>query len=222
VFKQVIDHLDAFRARDPAARGRFEVFLCYPGFHAVFIHRIAHFLWQSGFKLLGRVFGQIGRFLTNIEIHPAARIGKRLIIDHGAGVVIGETAEIGDDVLIYQGVTLGGTSLAQGKRHPTIGAKAILGAGAKILGAITIGEHARVGANAVVIRDVPAGATAVGIPAHTISRDESETAVGKEDFLAYGTPCDLHDIMADTIARLEKDNADLKRRVSELEQRKQI
>jgi serine O-acetyltransferase len=174
-----------YRERDPAARSSLEVLLCYPGLHALLWHRTAHRLWRHGLRLPARLLSHLGRWLTGIEIHPAARIGRRLVIDHGMGVVIGETAEIGDDVYLYHQVTLGGTSTARGKRHPTLGSNVIVGAGAKILGAITVGDNARVGANAVVVRDVPAGETVVGIPARPVERARPRPA-----FEAYGTPCD--------------------------------
>jgi serine O-acetyltransferase len=177
--------IQAYRHRDPAAHSNLEVFLCYPGLHAVGIHQISSFLWRHGFTTLGRFISHIGRFLTGIEIHPGAKLGRRFIIDHGMGVVIGETAEIGDDVYIYHQVTLGGTSSEHGKRHPTIGNNVIIGAGAKVLGAIEIGENARIGANAVVVAAVPADTTVVGIPARAIERSPRETR-----FDAYGTPCD--------------------------------
>jgi serine O-acetyltransferase len=177
--------IQAYRQRDPAARSGLEVFLCYPGLHAVMIHHVSAFLWRHGFTTSGRFMSHIGRFLTGIEIHPGARLGRRFIIDHGMGVVIGETAEIGDDVYIYHQVTLGGTSSEQGKRHPTIGNNVIIGAGAKVLGAIEIGENARIGANAVVVAAVPADTTVVGIPARAVVRTGHQPR-----FDAYGTPCD--------------------------------
>jgi serine O-acetyltransferase len=177
--------IQAYRQRDPAARSGLEVFLCYPGLHAVIIHKLSGFLWRHGFIISGRFVSHIGRFLTGIEIHPGAKLGRRFIIDHGMGVVIGETAEIGDDVYIYHQVTLGGTSSEHGKRHPTIGNNVIIGAGAKILGAIEVGDNARVGANAVVIAAVPADTTVVGIPARAVERTGRQPR-----FDAYGTPCD--------------------------------
>ncbi|GAC1339300.1 MAG: serine O-acetyltransferase [Acetobacteraceae bacterium] len=182
--------IQTYRQRDPAARSSAEVLLCYPGLHAVLWHRLAHRLWHRGLHLPARFASHLGRFLTGIEIHPAARIGRRLIIDHGMGVVIGETAEIGDDVYLYHQVTLGGTSSQRGKRHPTIGNNVIVGAGAKILGGITIGDGARVGANAVVVQAVNAGETVVGIPARPIERDPLRKAVRQPNFIAYGTPCE--------------------------------
>ena len=153
---------------DPAARSVLEVFACYPGLHALWLHRLAHFLWGHRLRLLGRLVSHTGRFLTGIEIHPGATIGRRFFIDHGAGVVIGETAEIGDHVLLYQGVVLGGTTLNKGKRHPTVGNDVVVGAGAVALGAITIGDGARIGSGSVVVRSVPPGATVVGIPGRVV------------------------------------------------------
>ena len=154
--------------RDPAARSIIEVIFCYPGLHAVWNHRISHWLWTHRLKLPGRLVSQWGRFLTNIEIHPGAAIGRRFFIDHGAGVVIGETAEIGDDVLMYQGTSLAGTSLQKGKRHPTIRNRVVVGAGAIVLGPIVVGEGARIGAGSVVVKPVPPGATVVGIPGRVV------------------------------------------------------
>jgi serine O-acetyltransferase len=189
----------AYRAKDPAARSNLEVLLCYPGLHALMWHRLAHALWRGRLYLPGRLVANIGRLLTGIEIHPGARIGRRVIIDHGMGVVIGETAEVGDDVYMYHQVTLGGTSSQRGKRHPTIGNNVILGAGAKVLGAIRIGDNARVGANAVVLQPVGAGCTVVGIPAKSIDRAPCRDPAHPA-FDPYGTPAEaaldplLHDI----------------------------
>ena len=179
------ESVKTYRDRDPAARSSLEVLLCYPGLHAVLLHRLSHCVWRAGFITLGRWMAHWGRFLTGIEIHPGAQIGRRFIIDHGMGVVIGETAIIGDDVYVYHQVTLGGTSTAAEKRHPTIGNNVIIGAGAKVLGAIKVGDNARIGANAVVVADVPAATTVVGIPARPVEREER-----KPCFDAYGTPCD--------------------------------
>jgi len=162
--------------RDPAARSTLEVLLCYPGLHAVWGHRLSHWLWMHGFKFLGRWVSQLARGLTGIEIHPGATIGRRLFIDHGMGVVVGETAVIGDDVLLYQGVTLGGTSLAKGKRHPTLEDRVVVGAGAKVLGAITIGADSRIGANAVVVKSVPANSVVVGVPGQPVRRSRAHGA----------------------------------------------
>lgn len=160
--------LRAYQARDPAARGRLEIFLLYPGVHALIYHRMAHWLFARNLRFLARLVSQWSRFWTGIEIHPGAVIGRRLVIDHGMGIVIGETTEIGDDVLIYQGVTLGGTGKDQGKRHPTIGNNVMIGSGAKVLGPFMVGEYARIAANAVVLSEVPPEATAVGVPARVV------------------------------------------------------
>ncbi|HEY5366202.1 MAG TPA: serine O-acetyltransferase, partial [Casimicrobiaceae bacterium] len=161
--------------RDPAARTRFEVLTCYPGLHALVLHRaVANPLWRRGWRWLARFTAHMGRFWTGIEIHPGATIGRRVFIDHGMGVVIGETADIGDDCTLYHGVTLGGTSWNKGKRHPTLKAQVVIGAGAKVLGPIVVGEGAKVGSNAVVVRDVPAGATAVGVPARIQTPEDSQ------------------------------------------------
>ena len=181
--------VNAYHQRDPAARSKTEVLLCYPGLHAVMIHRMAHGLWRRRLYLPGRMLSGFGRFLTGIEIHPGAQVGRRVVIDHGMGVVIGETAILGDDAYLYHQVTLGTASTAKGKRHPTIGRNVILGAGAKILGDIVVGDGARVGANAVVVADVQPGQTVVGIPARPVERDRSRPAP-VPGFLAYGTPCD--------------------------------
>jgi serine O-acetyltransferase len=161
-------------AKDPAAKTVWEVLCCYPGLHAIWLHRIAHFLWQHRRRFLGRLVSHLNRWLTGVEIHPGARIGRRLFIDHGMGVVIGETAEIGDDVLMYQGVVLGGTRLEKTKRHPTIGNNVVIGASATVLGPITVGDEARIGAGSVVIKPVLAGATVVGVPAHIAGPKRSE------------------------------------------------
>jgi serine O-acetyltransferase len=164
MFKTLREDIQTILAKDPAARSTLEVVFFYPGLHALWFHRLAHLLWRHNLRFLARLLSHISRFLTGIEIHPGARIGKRFFIDHGAGAVIGETAEIGDDVLLYQGVVLGGTTLKKGKRHPTIGNNVVMGTNAVALGAITIGDRARVGAGSVVIKPVPPGATVVGIP----------------------------------------------------------
>ena len=165
MFNSIKDQIISMKKRDPAARSLLEIILCYPGLHALFFHRIAHVLWNYKLYLIARFVSHISRFLTAIEIHPAAKIGKRFFIDHGVGVVIGETAEVGDDVFIYHQVTLGATTSKKIKRHPTIGNGVVIGAGAKLLGPINIGKEAKIGANSVVVTDVPAGATMVGIPA---------------------------------------------------------
>lgn len=189
MFNTLKEDLDAVIARDPAARSRLEVMLFYPGFHALILHRAAHGLWSANLKLLARFISAISRFFTGIEIHPGAVIGQRFFIDHGMGVVIGETASIGNDVTIYHGVTLGGTSFEKGLRHPQIGNDVIVGAGAQLLGPIHVGHGARIGSNAVVVRDVVAGATMVGVPAHAAGsekRREADKLEEKECFQQYG------------------------------------
>lgn len=165
---RLAEDIQAVKDRDPAARNGVEVLFLYPGLHALLLHRLAHRLWRAGLHFLARLLGHLNRALTGIEIHPAARIGRRFFIDHGMGVVIGETAEIGDDVTLYQGVTLGGTSLEKTKRHPTLRDGVTVGAGAIVLGAVTVGERARIGAGAVVVRDVPPGATVVGLSGRVV------------------------------------------------------
>jgi serine O-acetyltransferase len=208
--------------RDPAARTTWEVITCYPGFHARLLHRLAHCLWLSNLKWLGRFVSHIARWLTGIEIHPGAVIGRRFFIDHGMGVVIGETAEIGDDVTLYHGVTLGGTAWHKGKRHPTLGNGVIAGAGAKMLGPIVIGEKAKIGSNAVVVRDVPAGATAVGIPARIIDNDRDEARARmaeKIGFPAYGVSDDMNDPMAKAIHSLLDHVVTIDQRIEALQTR---
>jgi serine O-acetyltransferase len=203
------EEIESILARDPAARSPLEVVLCYAGFHAIRLHRASHWLWQQGARLPARILASFARFLTGIEIHPAAKIGEKCFIDHGFGVVIGETAEIGNHVTLYHGVTLGGTSLSRGKRHPTVEDDVIIGAGAQVLGPITLGRGARVGSNAVVVRDVPAGATVVGIPAH-----EVEPVPRPQSFTSYGTPLegeDDHMLVARLAAQLETLDARLRK-----------
>ena len=176
MFKNLKYDLNRVMENDPAARSRVEVFLLYPTIHALIAYRIAHLLYTKRLFFLARLISQVSRFFTGIEIHPGAKIGKGLVIDHGMGVVIGETAEIGENVLLYRGVTLGGTGKDKGKRHPTLGDNVIIGAGAKVLGPIYIGSNSKIGANSVVLKDVPEGATAVGIPAKNIIRVQEDVA----------------------------------------------
>ena len=196
--------------RDPAARTRWEVITCYPGFHALLFHRLGHWIWGLELKWLARFLSHVARWLTGIEIHPGARIGRRFFIDHGMGVVIGETAEIGDDCTLYHGVTLGGTSWNKGKRHPTLGNGVVVGAGAKILGPISVGEGAKIGSNAVVVKDVPAGATAIGIPARIV---ESADAAPAGRFAAYAVVRDLNDPLGKAIQELMHHGAENDRRI---------
>jgi serine O-acetyltransferase len=220
LWKNLRDEIDATLARDPAARSRLEVVLCYPGFHALAYHRLAHWLWRHGWLLAGRFVSHVGRVLTGIEIHPGARIGKRVFIDHGMGVVIGETAEVGDDVTLYQGVTLGGTTLTRGaKRHPTIGNGVIVGAGAQVLGPFRIGDGARVGAAAVVLREVPDGATMVGNPARQVARRNSSADL-RPAFQPYAVCGDIPDPIARALNGLLDEVTNLKTRIAELEAEK--
>ena len=209
--------IESIKARDPAARSLAEVALLYPGLRILVFHRVAHALWTSGFLFLARFISELGRWLSGIEIHPGAVIGQRLFIDHGTGVVIGETAVIGDGVTLYHGVTLGGIapgSMPQGRRHPIVEDDVIIGAGAQVLGGITVGKGARVGANAVVVKDVPPGVTVVGIPAQVVA---ARTAT-KPDFLPYGSPCDdLPDPTSRALCGLLNEVEALRRRVSVLE-----
>ena len=215
------EEIDGIMARDPAARSRLEVALAYPSFHALLFYRLARWFWRRRLRLPGRWISQWGRFLTGIEIHPGAKIGKRLFIDHGMGVVIGETAEIGDDVTLYHDVTLGGTSpsIDSGsqrdvKRHPTLMDGAIVGSGAQVLGPITVGAHARVGANAVVVRDVQPNTTVTGIPAKAVLPKDKRTV---KRFVAYGTTDDLSDPMVPALEALRSQVQALSERIEELE-----
>ena len=207
--------LDAFRAdlrvvleRDPAARSRLEVALCYPGVHALALHRVAHGLWCSGWTTLARWVSHVARFLTGIEIHPAARLGRGLFIDHGMGVVIGETAEVGENVTLLQGVTLGGTSLKREKRHPTLGDNVVVGAGAAVIGAITIGAGSRIGAGSVVVRDVPANSVVVGVPGRVTYRDGQRVA-GAIDMNQTDLPDPVSKAIEHLIDRIQSLETDL-------------
>ena len=210
LFSKLSEDIDSVVARDPAARSKIEVFLCYPGVHAIVFYRFAHFLWGKNFFTTARIISSFARFLTGVDIHPAARIGRRLFIDHATGLVIGETAEIGDDVTLYHGVTLGGTSAQQGKRHPTLGNRVIVGAGAKLLGPIEIGDDARIGSNAVVLKAVPAGATAVGVPAHIVRKRKKTDEKCFEAYAAEKT-----DPILDAIEKLKAQVKTLEKQVSE-------
>lgn len=217
MFRQLREDIRAVFDRDPAARSFWEVLTCYPGIHALILHRLAHWLWTRRLRWLARFIAHLSRFLTGIEIHPGATIGRRFFIDHGMGVVIGETAEIGDDVTLYHGVTLGGTSWNKGKRHPTLENGAVIGAGAKVLGPIVIAAGARVGSNAVVTKPVPAGATAVGNPARILDRSEQgrqrEAQAEKLGFSAYAVAGDQDDPLAKAIHGLLDHAAETDRRL---------
>ncbi len=201
MLSKIREEINCVFDRDPAAQSMFEVMTAYPGFHALLIHRVSHWLWNNGLRWPGRMSSHIGRWLTGIEIHPGATIGRRFFIDHGMGVVIGETAVIGDDCTLYHGVTLGGTSWNKGKRHPTLKNGVVIGAGAKVLGPIEIGEGARVGSNSVVLKPVPEGCTVVGIPAHIVKsktedNKDRDAIASKIGFDAYGTRSDMPDPVA--------------------------
>jgi serine O-acetyltransferase len=206
MFRTIQEQVQTISERDPAARGLLEILLCYPGLHAVLLHRLSHRLYRMRLSLLARLLSQISRFLTGIEIHPGATIGRRLFIDHGSGVVIGETAELGDDCLLYQGVTLGGTGKEKGKRHPTLGDHVVVGTGAKVLGNITIGDHVKIGAGSVVIRSVPDDSTVVGVPGRIVRTRVS--LGGTDEELEHGK---LPDPEGQALEELS-------RRVDELEQ----
>jgi len=219
MFKTLKEEIDSFFDRDPAVKSRWEVIFCYPGFHAMPGYRSSHWLWQHNWKLLARWVSHFTRFFSGIEIHPGAKIGKRFFIDHGMGVVIGETATIGDDVTIYHGVTLGGTSFKGGIRHPQLGNNVIIGSGAQLLGPIKVGEGAKIGSNAVVIKDVPANATMVGVPARAVEnkvvdlkREEKE-----QEFSAYGAEDGMQDPRQVVIDKLIAEVGELKTRISDLE-----
>src|SRR5271169_1806556 len=194
---------------DPAARTTLEVVMCYPGLHAIWFHRTANWLWRHELKLAGRLWSELGRWITGIEIHPGATIGRRLFIDHGMGVVIGETTEIGDDVTIYQGVTLGGTGKESGKRHPTVCDNVVIGAGAKILGSITIGANCRIGAGSVVLRSVPPDSTVVGVPGHIIFREGKRVVITD--------PKQINDPLSEALAAVATEVNRLRERVQQLE-----
>lgn len=222
IFERLREDINSFMARDPAARGALEIMLCYPGFHALLFYRLSHWLWGLKLRLLARFISHVGKILTGIEIHPGAQIGRRFVIDHGTGVVVGETSIVGDDVTLYHAVTLGGISPAVDsgsqvgmKRHPTIMDGAIIGSGAAILGPITVGEGARVGSNSVVTKDVPASVTAVGIPAQVIMPRDKRKA---REFQAYGTPIGgSPDPVLQSIESLRGQVSALMERVEELE-----
>ncbi len=226
MFNTIRDDIDSMMARDPAARSRLEVVLCYPGFQVLMFYRLAHALWVRRWHVLARMISQLGRILTGIEIHPGAVIGRRLFVDHGMGVVIGESSEIGDDVTLYQGVTLGGVapsvdsdSQRCAKRHPTLLDGVIVGSGAQILGPITVGKDARVGANAVVAKDVPSCATVVGIPARVVQSRASAGEKEQPRFVAYGTPTgDMPDPVARAIDGLLDEVQSLRARLNKMEE----
>ena len=216
MFKQLRDDMACILERDPAARTRWEVLTCYPGLHALYVHKLAHWLWIHGLHWLGRFTSQLGRWLTGIEIHPGAKIGRCVFIDHGMGGVIGETAEVGNGCTIYQGVTLGGTSLYRGaKRHPTLGEGVVVGAGAKVLGGFKVGDGARIGSNAVVVKEVPAGATVVGIPGRIVEEGAEKAA----RFAAYAVAQEQDDPYAKAIQTLVEHSQELERARAEVSEK---
>lgn len=218
MLKRILGDIDSFFARDPAARSRLEIMMCYPGFHAVMAYRVSNWFWKHDIKLLARFVSHMARILTGIEIHPGATIGNHLFIDHGMGVVIGETATIGENVTIYHDVTLGGVTLEKGIRHPQIGNDVIIGAGAQLLGPIHVGNGARIGSNAVVVKDVPAHATVVGIPAREVRAAQAEDE--EIHFDAYGTPMDDKvDPMLSTLADMQNEMQRMAAKIRELESR---
>jgi len=210
-FQQLKRDIEAVFERDPAAKSVWEVILCYPGFHAIQFHRIAHWLYRKNWVVLARFISQLSRFLTGIEIHPGARIGQGLFIDHGMGVVIGETAEIGDNVTIYQGVTLGGTGKEKGKRHPTIGNNVVISAGAKVLGSFTVGDNSKIGAGAVVVKPVPPNCTVVGVPGRVVIREGQKV----DDLMHDQIP----DPVAEMLQCLQRKIEMLENRIAQLEGR---
>jgi len=209
LFAHIREDVATVLERDPAAKSRAEVFLCYPGLHAVWFYRIYHWFWNHGLLLGGRWLSQVARFLTGIEIHPGAKIGRRLFIDHGLGVVIGETAIVGDDVTLYQGVTLGGTGKEKGKRHPTIEDGVVIGGGAKVLGNITVGRNCRIGAGSVVLRNVPEDSTVVGVPGHIIFREGKRVVITD--------PKQINDPLSEALAAVATEVDKLRDRVQKLE-----
>lgn len=229
MFGQLKEDIRSIFDRDPAARNSFEIITTYPGVHALIVHRLANGLWRHGFKWPARMLSHLGRMLTGIEIHPGATIGRRFFIDHGMGVVIGETAEIGDDCTLYHGVTLGGTTWNKGKRHPTLKRGVVIGAGAKVLGPITVGENARIGSNAVVVKDVPDGATVVGIPGRVAGGKAATADLALNEaapaatpgtatrFDAYGQARDLNDPMVQALEQVASHAARLEQQVAALE-----
>jgi serine O-acetyltransferase len=215
MFRQLREDVGSVFERDPAARSTWEVLTCYPGLHAIWLHRIAHWFWRHGLQWFGRFTSNLSRWLTGIEIHPAVIVGRRVFIDHGMGVVIGETAEIGDDCTIYQGVTLGGTSLYRGsKRHPTLGKGVVVSAGAKVLGGFSVGDGAKIGSNAVVLKEVPAGVTVVGIPGRIVEQSAKEKE--ESHFAAYGVVPNQEDPYAKTLQSLVDHAQELEQTVSAL------
>jgi serine O-acetyltransferase len=219
MFSRIREDIQCVFERDPAARSVWEVLTCYPGFHALQMHRLSHALWRMKLRWLARFSSHVARFLTGVEIHPGAAIGRRVFIDHGMGVVIGETAQIGEGCTLYHGVTLGGVSWNQGKRHPTLGRNVVVGAGAKILGPFTVGDNAKVGSNSVVVKAVPSGATVVGIPARIVEAGPAHGDVGRMAFDAYAVSGDLDDPLNKVLLTLGTRTEDIDGRLAEILER---
>ncbi|AOY75128.1 serine O-acetyltransferase [Clostridium formicaceticum] len=216
-FKTIREDIDAIFERDPAAQNVLEVMLCYPGLHAIIIHRVSHALFKRGFVILPRFISNIARFLTGIEIHPGAKIGRKVFIDHGTGVVIGETTEIGDNVTIYQGATLGGTGKDKGKRHPTIGNNVVISCGAKVLGPFKIGDNSKIGAGSVVLKEVPSDCTVVGVPGQIVIKENKKIrSVHNEIDLEHGK---LPDPVAEELSCLQRRIIELEKKIGEMEGR---
>lgn len=215
MFKTLKEDVEVIFERDPAARSYLEVIFTYPGLHAIWAHRIAHWFYRKGLYFIARFISQVNRFLTGIEIHPGAKIGKRVFIDHGMGVVIGETCEIGNNVTIYQGVTLGGTGKEKGKRHPTVKDHVLISSGAKVLGNITIGEYAKIGAGAVVIKDVPANSTVVGVPAKVVSRNGKKVKGNEEQKDSLAAVQEIFQSLQNEVLQLQKEVERLQRELQE-------
>jgi serine O-acetyltransferase len=217
MFKRIKEDIGVVFERDPAARSMWEVLLCYPGLHAIWLHRISHFLYRHNFILLPRMISNLGRFLTGIEIHPGAKIGRGLFIDHGTGIVIGETAEVGDNVTLYQGVTLGGTGKEKGKRHPTIGNNVVVASGAKVLGSFSVGENSKIGAGSVVLKEVPPDSTVVGIPGQVVWHNGKKVN-GKSNNDIDLEHNDLPDPVAEMLNCMKRNMGKLEQRITQLEE----
>jgi len=217
MFKRLKRDIQVVFERDPAVKSTLEVLLCYPGFHAIQLHRLAHFFYKRKLFLIARIISQINRFLTQIEIHPGAKIGEGVFIDHGAGIVIGETAEIGNNVTLYQGVTLGGTGKEKGKRHPTIGNNVIISAGAKVLGSFKVGDNVRIGAGSVVLKEVPPNCTVVGVPGRPVVKDEEQEKIEIQNLEHHK----LDDPVAEAIQELQRRVEELEAKLKQLTEGKQ-
>jgi len=221
VLKRIRKEIQAVFERDPAAKSLLEVILCYPGLHAILMHRVAHFFYRHKMFLIARSISQISRFLTQIEIHPGAVIGEGLFIDHGAGVVIGETAEIGDNVTIYQGVTLGGTGKEKGKRHPTIGNNVVISTGARILGSFSVGDNSKIGAGSVVLKEVPPNSTVVGVPGKVVARDGVRVDKAEQPLIDLRHD-ELPDPVAEMMLAMQRQIDELEKRLKEFEQQPKL